>query len=58
MMEEVLAYAKAESLTASELTREIGASYPTILNWQRGKLPRGENVGRVQAFLEKIRAKK
>jgi hypothetical protein len=56
MMDELLAYTKANKMTASDIAREVGASYPTILNWQRGKLPRGENIGKVEAFL--VRARK
>lgn len=56
MMHDLLIYAKTNKLSASDLAREIGASYPTILNWQHGKLPRGENIGKIQAFLDKVRA--
>lgn len=55
MMSDLLAYAKANKMSAYDLAGKIGASYPTILNWQKGKLPRGENIQKVAAFLRTIR---
>lgn len=55
MMSELLAHAKANKISASDLAGQVGASYPTILNWQRGKLPRGENIQKVAIYLKKNR---
>ena len=54
MMHDLLLHARQNKLSASDLAQQVGASYPTILNWQRGKLPRGENIEKVRVFLGKI----
>lgn len=54
MMMEVLEYAKANKISAGDLCQKIGVSYPTILNWQRGKLPRGENIQKVAEFFKQV----
>lgn len=54
MMHDLLVHARQNKLSASDLAQQVGASYPTILNWQRGKLPRGENIDKVRIFLSKI----
>jgi hypothetical protein len=53
MMRSLLDHARKENLSAVQLSEKVGASYPTILNWQRGKLPRGENIKKVRSYLAK-----
>jgi hypothetical protein len=54
MMADLVTHVRTSKISPSELQREIGASYPTILNWMRGKLPRGENIGKIRNYMEKL----
>jgi hypothetical protein len=56
LMQAFLAYAKANKLGPSELSRQAEVSYPTMLTWMKGvKVPRGTNIQKLQAFLAKVR---
>jgi hypothetical protein len=57
MMSDLLDYCKSHNINATELQKQIGASYPTILNWFRGRMPRGENIPRIREFLKKHASK-
>jgi hypothetical protein len=56
LMQAFLAYVKESKKGASELSRLAEVSYPTMLTWLKGvKVPRGNNIGKLQAFLAKVR---
>jgi hypothetical protein len=57
LMQAFLAYVKESKKGASDLSRMAEVSYPTMLTWLKGvKVPRGQNIQKLQAFLAKVKS--
>lgn len=55
IIEQLLSYAKENSISAGDLAQKVGVSYPTMLNWQHGRSPRGKNLQKLRDFLDKVK---
>lgn len=54
MMRDIFTHAKQNNIPAVELARLLSVSYPSVLNWQRGKQPKGKNIAKVEAYYKTI----
>jgi DNA-binding XRE family transcriptional regulator len=53
IIDRLFGFAKSNNLSLADLAKQVGVSYPTLLNWQKGKAPQGKNLSKIETFLKK-----